>query len=337
MLEVLEYWLDRGVDGFRIDAVPHIFEKRNDDGSYPDEPVSGWSSDPNSYEYHDHIYTKDQYPTIELLYEWREFFENYQQKNGGDTKALLAEAYSSVETLSLYIGNGTHKGAQLPMNFNLMYLNGYSTAKDVENSCNYWMDTIWHTHQTANWVIGNHDNIRVANRVGQHKAELFNIIVHSLPGASITYYGEEIAMSNAITQCTAISCDDRDPERSPMQWDPTRNAGFSEASTTWLPVAKDYEIFNVENERKIARSSLNIYKELQNLKQTTVFRNFKSTGGFSYKAVSEQIFQIIRAIPDQEEYMILVNMGNKVEYVDNLSTKTYEYKLLSPYSAHRKG
>lgn len=337
MLEVLEYWLDRGVDGFRIDAVPHIFEKQNEDGSYPDEPISGWSSDPNSYDYHDHIYTKDQYATIELLYEWRAFFENYQQKNGGYRKALLAEAYSSVETLSLYIGNGTHQGAQLPMNFNLMYLNGFSTAQDVENSCNYWMNTIWNTHQSANWVIGNHDNIRVANRMGQHKVDLLNIIVHSLPGASITYYGEEIGMSNAVTQCTVVSCDDRDPERSPMHWDHTENAGFSKASTTWLPLAKDYEIFNVENERKIARSSLNIYKELQKLKHTSAFRNFKSPGGFSYKAVSQQLFQIIRAIPGQEEYMTLVNMGNKVEYVENLSDNTYELRLLSPHSPRQRG
>lgn len=86
MLDVLKYWLDRGVDGFRIDAVPHIFEKRNEDGSYPDEPLSGWSSNPDSYDYHNHIYTKDQYPTIELLYEWRDFLKDYQKQNGGDTR-----------------------------------------------------------------------------------------------------------------------------------------------------------------------------------------------------------------------------------------------------------
>lgn len=86
MQSVLRYWLDRGVAGFRIDAVPHIFEYRNPDGTYLDEPLSGWSNDPNSYDYHDHIYTKDQHETIELLYEWREFLDEYQKENGGDTR-----------------------------------------------------------------------------------------------------------------------------------------------------------------------------------------------------------------------------------------------------------
>lgn len=74
MLDVLKFWLDRGVDGFRIDAVPHMFEKVNDDGSYPDE-------DPTN-----HYYTQDQYETVELLYEWREFLEAYRKKNGGETR-----------------------------------------------------------------------------------------------------------------------------------------------------------------------------------------------------------------------------------------------------------
>uniref|UniRef100_T1PAI4 alpha-glucosidase n=1 Tax=Musca domestica TaxID=7370 RepID=T1PAI4_MUSDO len=337
MLGVLEYWLDRGVDGFRIDAVPHIFEKRNDDGSFPDEPVSGWSSDPNSYDYHDHIYTKDQYPTVELLYEWREFLDSYRAKNGGDTRILLAEAYSSVETLSLYFGNGTHSGAHIPMNFNLMYLNGFSTAQDVENSANYWMDTMWKQHQAANWVVGNHDNGRVANRMGRHKVDLLNIIVNCLPGASVTYYGEEIGMSNVATQCTAVSCDDRDPERTPMQWEPLPNAGFTNGPSTWLPIAEDFETYNVQTERMVARSTLNIFKGLQQLKYTTAFRNFKAAGGFSYKALSEQVLQIIRSAPGREEYMILINMGNKMEHVENLSSLTYEYVLLSPHSPHNVG
>lgn len=101
---------------------------------------------------------------------------------------LLAEAYSSVETLSEYFSNGTKHGAHLPMNFNLMYLNGFSTARDVENSAKYWMDTMWANHQTANWVVGNHDNGRVTDRMGRHKVDLLNIIVNAMPGASVTYY-----------------------------------------------------------------------------------------------------------------------------------------------------
>ncbi|KAH8245841.1 hypothetical protein KR038_005018 [Drosophila bunnanda] len=337
MLDVLKFWLDRGVDGFRIDAVPHIYEYRFANGSYPDEPISGWSSDPESYDYLDHIYTKDQPATVDLMYEWRAFLDAYRVENGGESRVILAEAYSSVETLSAYFGNGTHQGSQLPMNFQLMYLSGYSTARDVVGSIDYWMNTMWKEHQTANWVVGNHDNDRVANRMGAHKVDLLNVIVNALPGASVTYYGEEIGMSNVEVQCTGDDCEPRDPERTPMQWNSERNAGFSEGDTTWLPLSPEYERYNVQAERRVSRSSLNIFKGLQELKSSSAFLAVKEEGGFSYEAVTEQVLQIIRTNKHSEEYRILVNMGNNMEMIDGLGTKTYEYVLVTAYSTHYAG
>ncbi|KAH8410913.1 hypothetical protein KR222_008912 [Zaprionus bogoriensis] len=337
MLEVLEFWLDRGVDGFRIDAVPHIYEHRNADGSYPDEPISGWSINPEAYDYHDHIYTKDQPATVDLMYEWRDFLLEYQAKNGGDTRVLLAEAYSAVETLSAYFGNGTRQGTQLPMNFQLMYLSGYSTARDVVSSIDYWMNTMWEQHQTANWVVGNHDTQRVANRMGAHKVDLLNVIVNALPGASVTYYGEEIGMSNVETECTEISCDDRDGERTPMQWAPLKNGDFSSGESTWLPLSPDYERYNVRTERGVARSSLQVFKGLQQLKSSSAFLAFKEEGGFSYEALTEQVLQIVRTNQRNEEYRILVNMGNNIERIRGLSNKVYEYVLVTAYSVHTPG
>lgn len=218
-----------------------------------------------------------------------------------------------------------------------MDLTSTSTAKDIETLVNNWMATMWKNHQVANWVVGNHDSSRVANRIGIEKVDLLNIIVHCLPGTSITYYGEELGMTNAITECTAISCDNRDPERSPMQWDSSMNAGFSQAAKTWLPLTQDYGFYNVENELKIGRSTLQIFKDLQELKKTKAFKNTKAEGGFSYKALNDHIFQIIRTVPDQEEYMILINMSDKLEYVENLSSRIYEYVLMNTYSPHVKG
>ncbi|XP_001360301.2 maltase A2 [Drosophila pseudoobscura] len=337
MLDVLKFWLDRGVDGFRIDAVPHIYEYRNADGSYSDEPVSGWSSNPEAYDYHDHIYTKDQPATVELMYEWRAFLDQYRTENGGDSRVLLAEAFSSVETLSAYFGNGTHLGTQLPMNFQLMYLSGYSTARDVVSSIDYWMNTMWTEHQTANWVVGNHDTNRVADRMGAHKVDLLNVIVSALPGASITYYGEEIGMSNVDVECAGDSCEDRDGERTPMQWTAGRNADFSQGENTWLPLNPDYERFNVQTERGVARSSLNIFKGMQALKSSSAFQSFKQEGGFSYEAVTNQVLQIIRTNKYSEEYRILVNMGNGMEIIDGLADKVFEYVLTTAYSSHHQG
>ncbi|EDW00812.1 maltase A2 [Drosophila grimshawi] len=337
MLDVLGFWLDRGVDGFRIDAVPHIYELRNADGSYPNEPLSGWNSDPNSYDYLDHIYTKDQPETVQLMYEWRDYLIKYQAEHGGETRVLLAEAYSSVETLSDYFGSGERQGTQMPMNFQLMYLNGYSTAKDVVGAIDYWMQTMWTNHQTANWVVGNHDTQRVADRMGAHKVDLLNVIVNALPGASVTYYGEEIGMSNVKTECTEISCDDRDGERTPMQWSPATNADFSTAEKTWLPVGSDFQRYNVKTERGVARSSLQVFKGLQQLKSSAAFMAFKQTNGFSYTAVTEQVLQIVRTNNHNEEYRILVNMGNKMEIIDALVDRVFEYILVTAYSVHTPG
>lgn len=85
MQAVLKFWVNRGVDGFRIDAVPHIGEKRFANGTYPDEPVSGWSDNSNSYDYHNHIYTKDQPLTLEVVYEWRKYLDEYKVLHGRDT------------------------------------------------------------------------------------------------------------------------------------------------------------------------------------------------------------------------------------------------------------
>uniref|UniRef100_T1H3Z5 Glycosyl hydrolase family 13 catalytic domain-containing protein n=1 Tax=Megaselia scalaris TaxID=36166 RepID=T1H3Z5_MEGSC len=149
---ILKFWLDKGVYGFRVDAVPHIFEKLNEDGSWPDEPRNDWNNDPESYDYLDHIYTKDQPQTIDVIYEWREFMDSYTKENGGESRVILAEAYSPIETLNQYAGNATHKGAQIPFNFNLMGLNGYSNAREIDDRVSEWMNVIWKEHKVANWV-----------------------------------------------------------------------------------------------------------------------------------------------------------------------------------------
>jgi alpha-glucosidase len=85
MKKILLFWLDRGVDGFRVDAIPYIFETVNEDGSYPDEPKSGLCDDPEGTCYLSHIFTKDLIETYELVYSWRELLDDYTQKNGGST------------------------------------------------------------------------------------------------------------------------------------------------------------------------------------------------------------------------------------------------------------
>ncbi|XP_049306794.1 maltase A2 isoform X1 [Bactrocera dorsalis] len=334
MFEVMKFWLDRGVDGFRMDATNFLVEKRFENGTYPDDPVG---TGPGGGPMGGFSYTKDQWESTEIIYEWREFLDEYQRLNGGDTRAMIIEAYSNVTVLSNYISNGTHVGGQLPMNFNFVSLNENSDAETIETQANEWMDVIWVKHKMANWVANNHDNSRSPTRMGESKVDAMTMIIHALPGTSVTYYGEEIGMPDYAAACSGNPCNFRDPERTPMQWNGSINAGFSTGNSTWLPVNPNYPFLNVQVQRGVARSSLQIFKGMTALKKTAAFKAFKEEGGFSYSALSKQVFQVIRTAVGQEEYRVLANLGNQIEYFDGLTNKTMEYVLLNSYSPHRYG
>lgn len=85
--DVITFWLKRGIDGFRIDTVPSLFEIAPDNnGNYKDEPLTGETDDPDDYNYLKHIYTMDQPETIDMVYQWRAHVDQFKKENGGDTR-----------------------------------------------------------------------------------------------------------------------------------------------------------------------------------------------------------------------------------------------------------
>lgn len=166
-------------------------------------------------------------------------------------------------------------------------------------------------------------------------------------------------MTDYDTKCTPSNCDFRDPVRTPMQWSSAKNGGFSTGNSTWLPVNSNFKTLNVQRQRGVARSTLNIYKGMTALKKTLAFKSYKEEGGFAYEALTEQVFQIIRFVegkniskaflclicgvftfrtaPKLEEYRVLANFGRQIEYLYGLTNKTMEYVLLNAYSPHRFG
>lgn len=156
MKNVLLFWLNRGIEGFRIDAIPHIFEKQNADGTFPDEPKSGKCDDVYGTCYHEHIYTRDQPETYELVYEWRELLENYTKTHGGSSKILMTEAYATLDRELLYYGNSEgRKGSQIPFNFEIIsYINANSTPAEWKSAIDSWLinmpkDELY----VANWLV----------------------------------------------------------------------------------------------------------------------------------------------------------------------------------------
>uniref|UniRef100_A0A0K8UQN9 alpha-glucosidase n=1 Tax=Bactrocera latifrons TaxID=174628 RepID=A0A0K8UQN9_BACLA len=242
MKNVMRFWLGKGVAGFRIDAVPYLFEKDLDRyNNYPDEPVIDDVStcpDPDDACHLKHIYTQDQPETLDMVYQWRALADEFKKEHGGDTRILLTEAYTSFDNMILYYGNGIRNGSHIPFNFDfLTNLQNDTKAPTVVEHIEKWLNAM-PEGVIANWVLGNHDNKRLASRYGVQRADLFNILLQTLPGNAVTYNGEELAMTDVYISWEdsvdpqACNSDpdryydlSRDPARTPYQWDASPNAG----------------------------------------------------------------------------------------------------------------
>lgn len=152
--EIIEFWLNKGVSGFRIAAVSHLFEvKANETGELPDEPRSNKCSKPESYCYLDHIHTVHHAETFEIVYKWRKLMDNYKKEHGGDTRILMLDVYAEKPIMQKYYGLGTNNnGAQIPFNFELLSSVNKSTGsrelKSIIDECIY-LPKGYH----INWVV----------------------------------------------------------------------------------------------------------------------------------------------------------------------------------------
>ncbi|XP_037823518.1 maltase A3 [Lucilia sericata] len=332
MKRVLTYWLDRGVAGFRIDAVPWMFEVLPDEnGRYPDEPLSGYTDDPDDSSYLLHIYTQDQPETIDMVYQWHTLLQDYQRIHGGDTRVLMVETWSSLDQVMLMYGNKTADGAQIPFNFQFIVGgNGNQINTDLKAPGFVKIIKSWFTNmpagRTANWVMGNHDKRRVGSRYGENRIDLMNMLQMFLPGVSITYNGDELGMldldiswEDSVDPAACNSNPNiyeqftRDPARTPFQWSSGANAGFSTSDKTWLPINPNYVTVNVETERSQTKSHLNIYKKMSQLRQTKTLQE----GGIQYGNVGDNVLAIKRSLANDKTYILLANvLDNAVQSVD---------------------
>ncbi|XP_045513187.1 maltase 2-like [Pieris brassicae] len=327
MRNIIRFWLNKGVAGFRVDAVNCLFEvdKELFGGKYPDEPLSGRTDvDPESHDYLDHIYTKDQNETYYMVYEWRDVFDEIS-KEDGLPRVMMTEVYASIKDVVRYFGDGDSEGAQMPFNFDLITdVDASSSAADIKRAVDKFL-TYKPLDRDANWVVGNHDNSRMATRYGSALVDGINMIVLLLPGVAVTYMGEEIGMVDGFVSWedtvdpSGCNTNDpvnyvkssRDPERTPFQWNGELNAGFSTADKTWLPVADGYEMLNVEAQKLAERSNLKVYQALADLRLNGVFRY----GRYDSLALNSDVFAFKRW-HNSDTYVIVVNMRDTEHEVD---------------------
>ncbi len=275
MFDVLRFWMNKGVSGFRIDAVSRLFEDPNLHND-PILPGTNAYGDPNIQ----HKYTDNLPEVHDMLREMRNVVNKYP-----GNAVLISEADEpNIAQLTKMYGRNNDE-VQLPMDFQVADINELSVPKfrkfigQIESNA---------AHGQPYFFFSNHDQPRLWDRYSEGvsdpamKARIARIMAAILLTSRATpqlYYGDEIGM---VTTTPARKEDVKDPigilgwpkekgrdgERTPMQWNTDRNAGFTTSATPWLPVAPNYKLINVETESVTRDSMLHWYERLIALRRS---------------------------------------------------------------------
>jgi alpha-glucosidase len=258
MFDVLRFWLDRGIDGFRVDVLWLLIK---DDRFRDNPPNPGFHPGESSHSRLLPLYTSNQPEVHEIVAEMRGVMDGYPDR------VLIGEIYLPIKQLVTYYGPHLN-GAQLPFNFQLIQTawNAPSIARVIDEYEAALPPGAW-----PNWVLGNHDQPRIASRIGAAQARVAAMLLLTLRGTPTIYYGDELGMTDVPIPPAEVQDPaeknqpglglGRDPERTPMPWDGTSQAGFT-AGKPWLPLGADHHSTNVAALSGRRDSILNLYRRL---------------------------------------------------------------------------
>ncbi|XP_029961759.1 neutral and basic amino acid transport protein rBAT-like isoform X2 [Salarias fasciatus] len=333
MIDIVKFWLDKGVDGFRMDAVKHILEAEH----LRDEPQVDPNKPPElvttEWDLHSD-YTTSQVGLHDLLRTFRAEIDNYSREPGR-YRFMVTESYDYDEVWKtmMYYSTSLVRESDFPFNFYLLDLPHNKSGLWAKELVNLWMSNM-PKGKWPNWVVGNHDRPRISTSAGPDKVRVINMLLLTLPGTATTYYGEEIGMQNINITDSQIqdpagkynSSLSRDPERSPMQWNDDVNAGFSSgANSTWLPVHPNYRTLNVEAQMQDDTSVLAQYRFLNRLRSSELPLN---RGWFCYVHADAQVFSYLREFDGlQRAYLMVMNFGEKSAVTDLSSFPEFPERL----------
>jgi alpha-glucosidase len=265
MLDVLRFWLDRGVDGVRVDAVQNVIKDEALRDNPPNPNYRPGVDDP--YRSLRKVYSGDRPEVHGVIARMRSLLEQY-----GGERVLIGEIYNDLERVMAYYGEGA-RGCHFPYNFELLRLPW--EARTIDAAVRRY-ESLLPPGAWPNWVLGNHDRHRVATRVGAAQAAVAAMLLLTLRGTPTLYYGEEIGMLDGEIPADRVQDPfeknvpgmglGRDPERTPMQWDASQGAGFT-SGEPWLPIP-EHACLNVERQRDDPGSLLSLYRRLVALRRS---------------------------------------------------------------------
>jgi alpha-glucosidase len=263
MYDVLCFWLDRGVDGFRVDVLDRLIK----DAQFRDDPPNpDYREGEPSYRRVLPLYSSGQPEVLDIVAEMRHVLDEYPGE-----RLLIGETYLPVQRLVAYYGPGL-RGAHIPFNFNLMWVdwNPEAILRLIEDYESALPRGAW-----PSWVLGNHDQRRVASRLGPAQARVAMVLLMTLRGTPTLYYGDELGLEDveipagqrrdAFGLGPAGIGQGRDPQRTPMPWNESHEGGFT-TGRPWLPLGNNHAAMSVDVQTRDPGSMLHLTRALLGLR-----------------------------------------------------------------------
>lgn len=321
MQKVLRFWLDKGVDGFRMDMLPHLVEHPD----FPDNPPIPLDHPFAEFGLtQDQFFTTDQPETHRIIKEFRKIFESY----GGDRVIIGETPLFDMKQLAGYYGENLDE-VHIPFNFKLL-LTPWNAGKMKEVLDEYY--AVIPNGAIPSIVFGNHDFSRLATRFGKNNVRSAAFLLLTLWGVPTIYYGDEIGMEDGMIPASHRqdpwnrSGTGRDPERTPMQWESSPNGGFCTAEAEpWLPVNSNFNHLNVAIQNEDQTSLLNLFRKLLMLRHKISSLN---RGGIEFLEAPDDMLIFLRSYAD-EKVLVIVNFNENSRVLNFSSLGKQGEELIS--------
>ncbi|WP_262890522.1 alpha-amylase family glycosyl hydrolase [Rhodocytophaga rosea] len=303
ILEMMRFWLDKGIDGFRVDVMWHLIKDkywRNN------PPNPNFKEGMPTYDKFLPLYSTDHPEVHTVVAMLRKVVDQYKEK------VLIGEMYLPVENVVDYYGQDG-SGAHLPGNFQLLLLdwNARKIALEIDKYESSLPEGAW-----PNWVLSNHDRPRLSTRIGKEQILIAAMLLLTLRGTPTLYYGDEIGMSNVEIPMEEVQDPQgklmpelglsRDPQRTPMQWNKEDNAGFT-SGKPWLRIAHDFKQVNVETLKENKESILHFYRKLIALRKKEPALH---EGRYAPVLAEGDILAYLHQT-DSVQFLIVLNLGGQ--------------------------
>ncbi|CAM3235648.1 Oligo-1,6-glucosidase/alpha-glucosidase [Sphingomonas antarctica] len=308
MFDVMRFWFERGVDGFRIDVLWHIVKA----AAFPDNPVNpDWTPLMNARDRVFQSYSTDQPEAHAISAEMRAIADDY----GG--RVLIGEIFLPNERHARWFGTPEQPQVHLPFNFQLIE-NDWNAERLGHLIVDY--ETSLPSFGWPNWVLGSHDAPRIAARIGESQARVAAMLLLTLRGTPALFQGDELGIGKVDIPAERVRDPQelrqpgrglgRDRSRTPMPWDCSQNAGFS-TGEPWLPINADWPTRNVETQGADDGSMLKLYRDLVGLRRAHSPLN---AGDFALIRASENVL-IYERRGGGKHFIVALNLSEEVRRV----------------------